>query len=113
MRTTLRLLILCAWLLLAVGCGIPVPPEKSAYVGEWQEKSMVLIITADGSVRYERLKKGATVSVTGPLKSFDGDGFSVGLGPFATKFTVNRPPYQQEGHWKMEVDGVVLTKTRD
>ena len=31
-----------------VGCGKPVPPEKSAYVGEWQEKTMYLLITQDG-----------------------------------------------------------------
>ena len=34
------------------GCGKPVPPEKAAYVGEWQEKTMYLLITQDGSVKY-------------------------------------------------------------
>jgi hypothetical protein len=36
-------------LILAVaGCGKPVPKEKLAYVGEWQEKTMYLLITQDG-----------------------------------------------------------------
>lgn len=28
-----------------LGCGQPVPPDKAAYVGEWQEKTMYLLIT--------------------------------------------------------------------
>ena len=92
------------------GCGKPVPPEKSAYVGEWQEKAMYLLITEDGSVSYKRLKGGATVSVNGPLKGFDGDNFEVGLGPMSTTFMVSKPPYQDGDKWKMVVDGVVLTR---
>jgi hypothetical protein len=96
-----------------VGCGKPVPPEKSAYVGEWQERTMYLLITQDGSVRYKRLRGGATTSVEGPLKQFSGDNFAVGVGPVATTFVVNKPPYQDGERWKMVVDGVELVKTAD
>jgi len=91
-------------------CGKPVPPEKSAYVGEWREKVMYLLITQDGGVRYKRFKGGANVSVDGPLKQFDGDNFEVGIGPASTTFVVTRPPYQDGNEWKMVVDGVELTK---
>ena len=100
-------------LLCLLGCGKPVPPDKSAYVGEWQTKTMYLLITQDGSVRYKRLKSGATTSVEGPLKGFVGDNFEVGVGPFATTFVVNRPPHQDDDQWKMTVDNVELTKTAD
>jgi hypothetical protein len=93
------------------GCGKPVPPEKSTYVGEWQEKTMYLLITQDGSVRYKRLKGGATTSVEGPLKGFQGDDFEVGIGPMSTTFLVGKPPFQDGATWKMVVDGVELTKT--
>ena len=93
-----------------VGCGKPVPQEKSAYVGEWQEKTMYLLITQDGSVRYKRLKGGASTSVEGPLKGFVGDNFEVGIGPMATTFVVSKPPYQDGEKWKMVVDDVELLK---
>jgi len=54
-----------------------------------------------------------TTSVNGPLKDFDGDNFSAGIGPMSTTFVVSKPPYQDKGRWKMVVDGVELTKTAD
>jgi hypothetical protein len=92
------------------GCGKPVPADKSAYVGEWQEKTMYLLITQDGSVRYKRLKAGASTSIEGPLKGFDGNNFEVGIGPVSTTFVVSKPPYQDGEKWKMVVDDVVLTR---
>ena len=97
--------------LLLAGCGKPVPPEKSAYVGEWQEKTMYLLITQDGSVRYKRLKGGATTSVEGPLKGFVGNDFEVGIGPMTTTFAVSKPPFEDAGKWKMVVDGIELVRT--
>jgi hypothetical protein len=98
---------------LLVACGKPVPPDKKAYVGEWREKAMRLLITQDGSVRYWRLKAGANVSIDGPLQGFEGDHFDVGVGPMSTRFIVDQPPMQVDGTWTMTVDGVKLTKTAD
>ncbi|HEY8102420.1 MAG TPA: hypothetical protein VIF82_16900 [Burkholderiaceae bacterium] len=92
-------------------CGKPVPLEKAAYVGEWQAQAMYLLITQDGSVSYKRLKGGVSTSIDAPLKEFVGDTFEVGVGPMATKFVINKPPYQEGDKWKMVVDGVELTKT--
>lgn len=110
MRHGLAVAVLCA---LLCGCGQPVPPDKLSYVGEWETSTMYLLITADGSVRYKRLRAGATTSIDGPLKGFVGDNFDVGLGPFSTTFVVSRPPYQDGDAWKMIVDGVELTRTGD
>jgi hypothetical protein len=109
----IRLALVTGLAALLCGCGQPVPQDKLAYVGEWQTKTMYLLITADGSVRYKRLRGGATTSVEGPLKGFDGDHFEVGIGPLSTKFVVSKPPYQEDGAWKMVVDGVELTRTGD
>lgn len=92
-------------------CGVPVPAEKVAYVGEWQQPSMYRLIQQDGSVRYKRLKGGGTTSVEGPLKCFSGDNFDVGIGPMKTTFIVDKPPHQDGGKWLMTVDGIELTKT--
>lgn len=99
--------------LLLAACGKPVPADKAAYVGEWQEKAMYLVITQDGSVNYKRLKGGVTTTVSGPLKEFKGNNFEVGIGPASTTFLVSKPPYQDGEQWKMVVDGVELVKTRE
>ena len=109
MKRRLACLILSVFLLAA--CGRPVPTEKRAYVGEWQTKTMYLLITQDGSVRYKRLKGGATTSIEAPLKEFIGDDFEVGIGPLTTKFKVAKPPYRDGDRWRMIVDDVELTKT--
>ena len=98
--------------LLLISCAEPVPPEKMNYVGEWKSKEMYLLILADGSVKYERLKGGGTTTVTGPLKEFKGDNFVVGVSFIKTTFVVSKPPYQEDGRWKMVVDGVELVRSR-
>ena len=104
-------LVLLSIVFCLFGCAKPVPAEKSAYVGEWQEKTMYLLITKDGSVRYKRLQGGMSTKIEGPLKGFDGDNIEVGIGPFSTKFIVSNPPHEDAGKWKMVVDGVELVRT--
>ena len=96
--------------LFLISCAKPVPPEKENYVGEWQSKEIYLLILQDGSVKYKRLKGGGTTKVSGPLKEFQGDNFVVGIAFIKTTFIVSKPPYQENGVWKMVVDGVELTK---
>ncbi|MEQ1772226.1 MAG: hypothetical protein ABL891_00470 [Burkholderiales bacterium] len=108
-RNVLAMLV-TAMLLLAA-CANPVPPEKSAYVGQWNAPGMSLLITQDGSVDYRRLKGGVKTSITAPLKKFEGDNFVVGVGLWTTTFVVSRPPREDAGRWKMTVDGVELIRT--
>lgn len=96
--------------LLLAACGVAVPPDKMAYVGEWRAEGMSLLITRDGSVVYHRLRKGAKTSMDAPLKGFQGDDFEVGVGPMSTVFKVSAPPHEVEGRWLMTVDGVELSR---
>ena len=105
------------WLVLGLvallaGCGKPVPLDKVAYVGEWQSASMALVITQDGKVVYKRVKGSSTTSVNGPIQKFEGNNFVVGIPYLTTTFEVSKPPFQQDGRWKMVVDGVELTRAR-
>jgi hypothetical protein len=93
-------------------CGVPVPAERADYVGEWQHPAMYLLITEDGSIRYRRIRGGATTSIEGPLRGFDGPHFSVGVWPMVAKFEVSVPPHQADGEWRMVVDGVELVRAR-
>ncbi len=96
--------------LLITACSDPVPEDRLNYVGEWQSKEMALLILADGSVAYKRLKKGVTTSINAPLKTFEGNNFVVGVGPVTTVFEVSEPPHEVAGEWQMVVDGVRLTR---
>ncbi|HEV2681546.1 MAG TPA: hypothetical protein VGV14_13660 [Rhodanobacter sp.] len=96
--------------LLLAGCVKPLPPEKAAYAGEWRSTTMALLITQDGNVMYKRSDGNLSKSVNGPLQAFEGDNFVVGVGPVKTTFTVSTPPHEDQGSWKMVVDGVELTK---
>jgi len=98
--------------LLLAACAKPLPPDKASYAGEWQSPAMYLLITKDGSLRYKRLKGGASVSVEAPIKEFQGNNIVAGVGPMATTFVVSKTPYQDGGKWKMVVDDEELTRTR-
>ena len=93
-----------------VGCANPLPEEKLHYIGEWQSSEMGLLILADGTVAYKRLKNGGASSVNGPLKEFKGDDFIVGFSFLTTTFKVTEAPHQVDGVWTMIVDGVTLTR---
>jgi hypothetical protein len=97
-------------LLLLFGCAKPLPPDKTSYVGQWHGLGVDMLILADGSFAYKRIKAGASTSINAPIKEFDGDDFLVGIGPITTRFDVTTPPHQENGVWKMTVDGVELIR---
>jgi hypothetical protein len=96
--------------MLLVACSKPLPQEKASYAGNWQAENMTLSITLDGQVSYKRVEGSVSKSINAPLKSFDGENFIVGVGPMETTFVVTSAPHQEEGVWKMTVDGVELHK---
>ena len=96
--------------LLLQACSQPLPPDRLQYVGEWRGTGVYLLILADGTVSYQRLKDGGRVSINAPLKSFDGDDFIVGVAFLTTTFEVSQPPTETEDGWTMVVDGVTLTR---
>jgi hypothetical protein len=100
-------------ILLLSGCAQPLPEDRLHYVGDWQSKEMRLLILADGTVAYKRLKGGGSTSVNGPLKEFVGDDFTVGILFMTTTFDVTEPPHEIDGAWKMTVDGVQLTRVSE
>lgn len=105
-KTLLAAVLACA----LAACSRPIPAERSAYVGEWHGTAMAILITRDGSVAYLRLEGGVRKTIDAPLKEFQGDNFAVGIGPMSTIFVVSMAPHQEDGKWKMTVDGVELTR---
>ncbi|MBX9851470.1 MAG: hypothetical protein K2X86_06895 [Cytophagaceae bacterium] len=108
-----KLLFLYALLCVLASCdlkGIAVPADKMDYIGEWESPSMELYIGKDGSVKYERIASGRTTKVSGPIQKFEGDNFVVGALGMNTTFNVSRKPHEENGIWKMTVDGEDLTR---
>jgi hypothetical protein len=93
------------------GCNsMPIPEEKRTYVGTWEGVGFHLTITDAGSVNYRRVNGNYTKKVTGPVKSFEGDDFVVGVLFITTTFKVQHPPYMEGNEWLMVVNGVELKK---
>jgi hypothetical protein len=94
------------------GCGQPVPSDKARYVGEWRanKPAMYLLINQDGSIKYKRSEGRTSTFIEAPIRSFEGDDFHVGVGPFTTRFVVGTAPYQDKEGWKMVVDDVELLR---
>ncbi|HWT15520.1 MAG TPA: hypothetical protein VN581_07035 [Patescibacteria group bacterium] len=99
-----------AFCTLLAACGIAVPDEKRDYVGEWRAVDMSLRITRDGRVEYWRSQGLSKTTVEGPLQSFDGDDFTVGVSVMTTTFDVTIPPHEADREWTMTVDGVRLKR---
>jgi hypothetical protein len=95
---------------LLTACGNPVPPARSAYVGEWRSPKMLLVISSDGFVRYARHDGKVSTRINAPIQHFEGDNFVVGVGFISTTFVVSRPPHRDGAVWKMTVDGVELVR---
>jgi hypothetical protein len=72
---------------------------------------MYMVISADGSVQYKRVKGSTTTSVNAPVREFQGNDIVVGIGPLTTTFVVSEAPHQDGKSWVMVVDGVRLVRT--
>ena len=99
-----------AFAALLLGCAHPVPPARTAYVGEWRSAHMLLVITRDGYVHYVRRGDHGRTSINAPIQGFDGNNFSVGVAFLSTTFVVSQPPHLDGAAWKMTVDGVELVR---
>jgi hypothetical protein len=95
---------------LLVACAKPLPEGKTTYAGEWQGGPISLVITSEGRAVYNRREGNMSKSIDAPIKEFKGDNFVVGVGFMSTEFVVSAPPHEEEGAWKMTVDGIELTR---
>ena len=110
LKKILYVSLLC---LLFVGCAEPLASDKLNYAGHWMsaDSSINLTITPEGRVEYEKILPGKSTSLSAPIKSFDGDSFTAGVGPLSTEFKVTQAPHQDaQGNWFIVVDGHILSK---
>lgn len=107
-----RLIGLILFVLLALAaCAKPVPADRQDYVGTWESATMSLRIGADGRIAYRhKPTPNTSKSIEAPIKAFEGNDLVVGVGPLTTRFVVSLPPHEEDGVWKMTVDGELLTR---
>ena len=110
MRIFRTVLLASLFTTLFIACAKPLPSDKASYTGEWKGGPVSLLITADGRVKYARKEGNLSKSLEAPLKEFKGDNFVVGVGFMSTEFVVTAPPHEEDGAWKMTVDGIELTR---
>ena len=89
--------------------------DKQNYIGEWTNQNTRLSIKPDGTIEYERRETvGDTTNtnkVSGPIKSFYGASFMVGVLGQNTQFEVSEAPGQNDdGTMTMTVNGERLTR---
>lgn len=96
-----------------LGCAKPLPSEKLNYVGTWvsEDNRVNMMITPEGRIEYSNNQPSRSSSLSSPIKEFNGNDFSAGVGPFSSEFKVSKPPHQdQQGNWFMVVDGNILAR---
>lgn len=98
-------------LVILSGCGESLGEDKLDYVGVWKGGNELIEINEDGSVSYAKVRPNHTETVEGPIKEFTDEGFVVGYLFLTKKFKVDKPPYQENGKWKMVLNGIEMTKT--
>lgn len=88
--------------------------DKQNYIGEWQGATMNLLIKTDGTVNYVREEiigdTTNTDTVSGPINSFYGASFMVGVLGQNTQFNVSEPPRNENGVMTMTVNGERLER---
>jgi len=116
LKKFLSLLLLVATVAFVVQCsGVQVPQKRMNYIGIWESlrgspSYMLLAISSNGQLRYERADVGRSIAFTAPITEWKGKNFKAGVATAVTEFVVNKTPYKSGGRWYMHVDGVKLVK---
>ena len=93
-----------------IACAKPLPEDKLDYAGQWYGNGVSLVILQEGTIAYERKEGNRSTTINAPIKGFNGDDFTVGIGFFTTDFKVSEAPHQVEGQWQMVVDDTRLVR---
>jgi hypothetical protein len=86
-----------------------VPEERQDIVGKWEGAGVTLNLTAEGHCDYVKIGTGKK-EINAPVQRWGEDGFDVGIGGLTTTFEVSKWPHEDDGKWKMTVDGAELVR---
>lgn len=78
--------------------------------GSWRGEGFELDIAPGGNVHYERREGATSRTLDGTLDRVTGESFDVKVLLVSTTFRIDSPPREENGAWRMTVDGVALTR---
>ena len=119
-----RILILTFISLMIVACTktSPLLENNQNYIGQWKNDYSTLTIRQDGEVRWLKRsvaeekndqhssKASSLVDMDTYILKLDQNVLEIGQGSLQKKFKIIKAPYQQDGEWKMVLDGDVFFK---
>jgi hypothetical protein len=83
------------------------------YKGVWRGGGVTLQIGPGAQVQYSKMKGGSSKSVNAPIARFTEKSFEVGALGITTTFRIDKPLYEEDGKWKMRVDGTDLIRVKE
>jgi hypothetical protein len=83
---------------------------RANFNGTWVGDRMTMTIEPGGQVHYESTRSGMNKSIDAPLQNFTKQSFDVGILGITTTFKIQELPHNEGGTWKMNLDGVELTR---
>ncbi|WP_111858955.1 hypothetical protein [Acinetobacter sp. CFCC 10889] len=123
MKTTIYWVMLSSCIVLtACSKNSPLLENNKDYIGEWKNESSTLNIAQDGKVKFaEHIKserknassdmKSSTISnINAPLTEFNTQYFQIGQGDLSKQFKINKAPFQQDGQWRVVLNGEVYMR---
>jgi hypothetical protein len=88
----------------------PLKAQELAFVGEWHGSNGTFIrISPDG--RGDFVSKNSRLR--GGRVKISGDQLSIGIMGIAKTWHLDRPPYQEDGQWTMQLDGETFKRKSD
>lgn len=89
----------------------PLPADKMQYAGEWRADGVLMLIEPRGRMVFVRNSDRVKTNLDLPIKEFKGDNMIVGMWSMTTEFVVAKPPHEEDGVWKMTVNGIEVTRS--
>lgn len=89
----------------------PLTGEKKPYVGEWAgNQGSTLKIYPNSVVDYRSERDGGSKSIKGGVLQIREDVLHIKFLVFSISFNIDKPPHQEDGTWRMTLDGEEFTK---
>lgn len=89
------------------------PPWWGDVFGLWKSGGTTLSLSRDRTASWERKGRHSSRSLSGRLHFKEPDSIVISFLFFRKKMRVTRPPWIEEGEWRIEVDGRRLSRRAD
>lgn len=120
MKNFITSLVAVFGLLIVLGCsGLgdfaaqfqPVEPPSEEWVGQWTGSEFSLTISPNGEVTVNDRRGSAESVYNLPATLWEDDQVVLGANVLTKILSIDEPPYEADGEWRMVVEGVPMTRS--